>query len=156
MHKAMQMPLAGRERLQWQNVTSCKFNLVNNTGQRVKEKDHDMGPPSAIPERKMLPKSKSINTMKLPKREVTRRPSCIMHEVWWLPKGAHSDVPIDAFVPWRPALLISMTTYRQTTMVCFSNHSQVPVWQDKVDDFDNDTDADAEKIPSFMDVPGTA
>jgi len=71
---AMQMPLALRERLQQQIVTSRKVGLFN-TGQRGNEMDHkgDMGPPS-IPERKLLRKSKSTNTMKLPKREETTKP----------------------------------------------------------------------------------
>lgn len=72
---AMQMPLALRERLQQQIVTSRKVGLFNNTGQRGNELDHkrNMGPP-AIPERKLLRKSKSTNTMKLPKREETTKP----------------------------------------------------------------------------------
>jgi regulatory subunit for Cdc7p protein kinase len=73
---AMQMPLALRERLQQQIVTSRKVGSFNNTGQRGNEKDYKggMGPPSAIPERKLLRKSKSTNTMKLPKREETTKP----------------------------------------------------------------------------------
>ena len=73
--RAMQMPLALRERLQQQIVTSRKVGLFNNAGQRGNEIDHkrDMGPP-AIPERKLLRKSKSTNTMKLPKREETTKP----------------------------------------------------------------------------------
>jgi regulatory subunit for Cdc7p protein kinase len=73
--RAMQMPLALRERLQQQIVTSRKVGLFNNTGQRGNEVDPkgDMGPP-AIPERKLLRKSKSTNTMKLPKREETTKP----------------------------------------------------------------------------------
>ncbi len=70
---AMQMPLALRERLQQQIVTSRKVGLFNNTGQRENERG-DMGPPSSIPERKLLRKSKSTNTMKLPKREETSKP----------------------------------------------------------------------------------
>jgi regulatory subunit for Cdc7p protein kinase len=73
---ATQMPLALRERLQQQIVTSRKVGLGNNTGQKGGEKDHkgNMGPPSAVPERKLLRKSKSTNTMKLPKREETTKP----------------------------------------------------------------------------------
>jgi len=73
---ATQMPLALRERLQQQIVTSRKVGLINNTGQRRNEKDYksNMGPPSAIPERNLLRKSKSTNTMKLPKREETTKP----------------------------------------------------------------------------------
>jgi regulatory subunit for Cdc7p protein kinase len=73
--RAMQMPLALRERLQQQIVTSRKVGLFNNTGQRGNELDlkGHMGPP-AIPERKLLRKSKSTNTMKLPKREETTKP----------------------------------------------------------------------------------
>jgi regulatory subunit for Cdc7p protein kinase len=73
---ATQMPLALRERLQQQIVTSRKVGLGNNSGQKGNEKDHkgDMGPPPAIPERKLLRKSKSTNTMKLPKREETSKP----------------------------------------------------------------------------------
>jgi regulatory subunit for Cdc7p protein kinase len=72
---ATQMPLALRERLQQQIVTSRKVGLGNNTGQKGNETDHkgNMGPP-AIPERKLLRKSKSTNTMKLPKREETTKP----------------------------------------------------------------------------------
>jgi len=73
---AIQMPPALRERLQQQIVTSRKVGLANNTGQKDHEKDHkrDMGPPAAIPERRLLRKSKSTNTMKLPKREETTKP----------------------------------------------------------------------------------
>ncbi len=73
---AMQMPLALRERLQQQIVTSRKVGSFNNTGQKGNEKDYKggMGPPSGIPERKLLRKSKSTNTMKLPKREETTKP----------------------------------------------------------------------------------
>jgi regulatory subunit for Cdc7p protein kinase len=71
---AMQMPPALRERLQQQIVTSRKVGLFNNTGQRGNEMDKGgMGPP-AIPERQLLRKSKSMNTMKLPKREETTKP----------------------------------------------------------------------------------
>ena len=72
----MQMPPALRERLQQQIVTSLKVGLANNAGQKENEKDPkgDMGPPSAIPERRLLRKSKSTNTMKLPKREETTKP----------------------------------------------------------------------------------
>ena len=65
---ALPMPHALRERLQHQILTSRKVGFGNNTGQK------DMGPPSAIPERKILRKSKSTNTMKLPKREETTKP----------------------------------------------------------------------------------
>ena len=73
---AMQMPLALRERLQQQIVTSRKVGLGNNSGQKGNETElkGDMGPPSAIPERKLLRKSKSTNTMKLPKREEATKP----------------------------------------------------------------------------------
>ncbi|KAI0305515.1 Dfp1/Him1, central region-domain-containing protein [Multifurca ochricompacta] len=73
---AMQMPSALRERLQQQIVTSRKVGLGNNMGQKEREKEHkgNMGPPSAIPERKALRKSKSTNTMRLPKREETTKP----------------------------------------------------------------------------------
>jgi regulatory subunit for Cdc7p protein kinase len=73
---AMQMHPALRERLQQQIVTSRKVGFGNNVGQKESEKDHkgDMGPPSAIPERRLLRKSKSTNTMKLPKREETTKP----------------------------------------------------------------------------------
>ena len=73
---ARQMAPALRERLQQQIVTSRKVGLGNNTGQKESEKDYkgDMGPPSAIPERRLLRKSKSTNTMKLPKREETTKP----------------------------------------------------------------------------------
>ncbi|KAI9509184.1 Dfp1/Him1, central region-domain-containing protein [Russula earlei] len=71
----VQMPSALRERLQQQIVTSRKVGLGNNA-QKEHEEDNkgDMGPPSAIPERKLLRKSKSTNTMKLPKREETTKP----------------------------------------------------------------------------------
>lgn len=72
----LQMPHALRERLQQQILTSRKVGLGHNTGQ--KENDNglqgEMGPPSAVPERKILRKSKSTNTMKLPKREETTKP----------------------------------------------------------------------------------
>jgi hypothetical protein len=61
----MQMPLVVRERLQWQIVTSRKVGVLNTLthGTHVAEgrKDHkgDRGPPSAIPERKWLRKSKT-------------------------------------------------------------------------------------------------
>ena len=73
---ARQMAPALRERLQQQIVTSRKVGLGNNTGQKDIEKDYkgEMGPPSAIPERRLLRKSKSTNTMKLPKREETTKP----------------------------------------------------------------------------------
>ena len=73
---ARQMAPALRERLQQQIVTSRKVGLGNNTGQKESEKDYkgEMGPPSAIPERRLLRKSKSTNTMKLPKREETTKP----------------------------------------------------------------------------------
>jgi regulatory subunit for Cdc7p protein kinase len=73
---AIQMPLALRERLQQQIVTSRKVRLSNNAGQGGDEMDHkgEMGPPSGIPERKLLRKSTSTNTMKLPKREETTKP----------------------------------------------------------------------------------
>jgi hypothetical protein len=73
---ARQMAPALRERLQQQVVTSRKVGLGNNTAQKDIEKDYkgDMGPPSAIPERRLLRKSKSTNTMKLPKREETTKP----------------------------------------------------------------------------------
>ena len=73
---ARQMAPALRERLQQQIVTSRKVGLGNNTGQKESEKDYkgDMGPPPAIPERRLLRKSKSTNTMKLPKREETTKP----------------------------------------------------------------------------------
>ena len=71
---ALQMPHALRERLQQQILTSRKVGLVNNTGQKENDNGGEMGPPSAIPERKILRKSKSTNTMKLPKREETTKP----------------------------------------------------------------------------------
>ncbi|KAI0066229.1 hypothetical protein BV25DRAFT_1821148 [Artomyces pyxidatus] len=61
-----QLPPGLRERLQV--TTSRKV-----AGDRGKEKG-DMGPPAAIPERKTLRKSKSTNTMKLPKREEGVKP----------------------------------------------------------------------------------
>ncbi|KAF8271258.1 Dfp1/Him1, central region-domain-containing protein [Lactarius quietus] len=66
----LQMPHALRERLQQQILTSRKVGLGNNLGQKENDKGYhgEMGPPSAIPERKILRKSKSTNTMKLPKR----------------------------------------------------------------------------------------
>ena len=72
----MQMPPALRERLQQQIVTSRKVGLGNNAGQKegVNDNKGKMGPPSAIPERRLLRKSKSTNTMKLPKREETTKP----------------------------------------------------------------------------------
>lgn len=76
MRGAMQMPPALRERLQQQILTSRKVGLGNHTGQKENDKEHrgDMGPPPAIPERKLLRKSKSTNTMRLPKREETSKP----------------------------------------------------------------------------------
>ncbi|KAI0268615.1 Dfp1/Him1, central region-domain-containing protein [Gloeopeniophorella convolvens] len=73
---ATQMPSVLRERLQQQIITSRKVGASNNAGQRGVEKEPkgDMGPPSAIPERKLLRKSKSTNTMRLPKREETTKP----------------------------------------------------------------------------------
>lgn len=73
---AMQMHPALRERLQQQIVTSRKVGFGNSAGQKECEKDHryEMGPPSAIPERRLLRKSKSTNTMRLPKREETTKP----------------------------------------------------------------------------------
>ena len=72
----LQMPHSLRERLQQQILTSRKVGLGNNTGQKENDKGYhgEMGPPSAIPERKILRKSKSTNTMKLPKREETTKP----------------------------------------------------------------------------------
>jgi regulatory subunit for Cdc7p protein kinase len=73
---AMQMAPALRERLQHQIVTSRKVGPGNHTGQKENDQEHrgDMGPPPAIPERRLLRKSKSTNTMKLPKREETTKP----------------------------------------------------------------------------------
>jgi regulatory subunit for Cdc7p protein kinase len=73
---AMQMPAALRERLQQQIVTSRKVGLGNHSGQKENDKEHtgDMGPPPAIPERKLLRKSKSTNTMRISKREETTKP----------------------------------------------------------------------------------
>lgn len=71
---SLQMPHALRERLQQQILTSRKFGLGNHAGQKDDDKHGEMGPPSAIPERKILRKSKSTNTMKLPKREETTKP----------------------------------------------------------------------------------
>ncbi|KAI9461215.1 Dfp1/Him1, central region-domain-containing protein [Lactarius psammicola] len=72
----LQMPHALRERLQQQILMSRRVGLGNNAGQRESDKGQngEMGPPSAIPERKILRKSKSTNTMKLPKREETTKP----------------------------------------------------------------------------------
>ncbi|KAH8995611.1 hypothetical protein EDB92DRAFT_1968756 [Lactarius akahatsu] len=71
----LQMPHALRERLQQQILMSRKVGLGNNTGQKENDGNNgEMGPPSAIPERKILRKSKSTNTMKLPKREETTKP----------------------------------------------------------------------------------
>jgi regulatory subunit for Cdc7p protein kinase len=73
---ASQMPPALRERLQQQIVTSRKVGLGSHVGQKENDKEHkgDMGPPPAIPERRLLRKSKSTNTMRLPKREETTKP----------------------------------------------------------------------------------
>ncbi|KAH9978855.1 hypothetical protein BGW80DRAFT_1281393 [Lactifluus volemus] len=73
---ASQMPPALRERLQQQIVTSRKVGLGSHAGQKENDKEHkgDMGPPPAIPERRLLRKSKSTNTMRLPKREETTKP----------------------------------------------------------------------------------
>jgi len=70
----MQMAPALRERLQQQIVTSRKVALGNNTKAHERDNKGDMGPPSEIPERRLLRKSKSTNTIKLPKREETTKP----------------------------------------------------------------------------------
>ncbi|KAH9040041.1 Dfp1/Him1, central region-domain-containing protein [Lactarius pseudohatsudake] len=71
----LQMPHALRERLQQQILMSRKVGLGINMGQKENDGNNgEMGPPSAIPERKILRKSKSTNTMKLPKREETTKP----------------------------------------------------------------------------------
>ncbi|KAI0042919.1 hypothetical protein FA95DRAFT_1563824 [Auriscalpium vulgare] len=65
--RSMQLPAMLRDRRQQEVLTSRRV-----AGD--KDKKGDMGPPSAIPERKFLKKSKSTNTMRLSKREEGAKP----------------------------------------------------------------------------------
>jgi regulatory subunit for Cdc7p protein kinase len=74
--RSLQLPAALRGRIQHQVVTSRKFSSVAadkaQGNQRVAGK---MGPPVKIPERpQMLRKSRSTNTLKLPRREEGSKP----------------------------------------------------------------------------------
>jgi regulatory subunit for Cdc7p protein kinase len=78
----LKLPAALQERIQSQVVTSRKFSSVATgpSGEREKEKGlgkkGTMGPPVGIPERPngLLRKSRSTNTLRLPKREEGYKP----------------------------------------------------------------------------------
>ena len=65
----LQLPPSLRGRLQQEVVTSRRFG---GSG-KLKEKG-DMGPPAEIPDRRGLRKSRSTNTMRLPKRDEGSKP----------------------------------------------------------------------------------
>ncbi|OBZ68327.1 Hsk1-interacting molecule 1, partial [Grifola frondosa] len=69
--RSLQLPTGLRERLQQQVVTSRKFS----TNSAVEDKENRMGPPLLIPERtRLLRKSRSTNTLRLPRREEGAKP----------------------------------------------------------------------------------
>lgn len=68
-----QLPPGLRDRIQHQVVTSRRVNHGTEE-QPSGSRKGTMGPPEAIPERKLLRKSKSTNTLKLPKREEGSKP----------------------------------------------------------------------------------
>lgn len=97
----LKLPIALQERIQSQVVTSRKVASAAGTG---KDKENEkpvkkgtMGPPVVIPERPngMLRKSRSTNTLKLPKREEGSKPgyceSCrIKFDEFKSVRGSHS------------------------------------------------------------------
>ena len=84
----LQLPPSLRGRLQQEVLTSRRFGSLG----KLKEKG-DMGPPTEIPDRRGLRKSRSTNTLRLPKRDEGSKPgyceSCRVRfedfkEVSWL------------------------------------------------------------------------
>ncbi|KAI0674990.1 Dfp1/Him1, central region-domain-containing protein [Trametes maxima] len=72
--RTLQLPPALKEKLQQQVTTSRRASIAVPPGHRS-NKENVMGPPTTIPERaKFLRKSKSTNTLKLPKRDETSKP----------------------------------------------------------------------------------
>ncbi|KAI8993787.1 Dfp1/Him1, central region-domain-containing protein [Trametes punicea] len=72
--RTLQLPPALREKLQQQVTTSRRATIAAPIVHR-EAKDNAMGPPTTIPERvKFLRKSKSTNTLKLPKRDEASKP----------------------------------------------------------------------------------
>ncbi|KAI0371142.1 hypothetical protein BV20DRAFT_965816 [Pilatotrama ljubarskyi] len=72
--RMLQLPPALKEKLQQQVTTSRRASIAAPTALR-QTKENSMGPPSTIPERaKFLRKSKSTNTLKLPKRDEATKP----------------------------------------------------------------------------------
>ena len=65
----LQLPPSLRGRLQQEVVTSRRFGVSG----KLKEKG-DMGPPAEIPDRRGLRKSRSTNTLRLPKRDEGSKP----------------------------------------------------------------------------------
>ena len=65
----LQLPPSLRGRLQQEVVTSRRFGSLG----KLKEKG-DMGPPAEIPDRRGLRKSRSTNTLRLPKRDEGSKP----------------------------------------------------------------------------------
>lgn len=72
--RSLQLPASLRERLQQQVVTSRKFSAA--AGEPLGDKENTMGPPLSIPSRTkgLLRKSRSTNTLRLPKREEGTKP----------------------------------------------------------------------------------
>ncbi|OJT10762.1 Hsk1-interacting molecule 1 [Trametes pubescens] len=72
--RTLQLPPALKEKLQQQVTTSRRASIAAPILQRD-NKENVMGPPTTIPERaKFLRKSKSTNTLKLPKRDEATKP----------------------------------------------------------------------------------
>ncbi|KAI0655956.1 Dfp1/Him1, central region-domain-containing protein [Cubamyces menziesii] len=70
--RTLQLPPALKEKLQQQVTTSRRASIAAPI---ARDKENVMGPPTTIPERaKFLRKSKSTNTLKLPKRDEASKP----------------------------------------------------------------------------------
>jgi len=71
----LQLPAALRDRIQQQVVTSRKYPSTAAEKAQTKQCAGMMGPPERIPERpNVLRKSRSTNTLRLPKREEGKKP----------------------------------------------------------------------------------
>jgi len=75
-HRTIQLPTAIVERLKQHVTTSLKFTNKDKTEDAERSADTGiMGPPSMLPSKQvLLRRSKSTNTLKLPKREETSKP----------------------------------------------------------------------------------
>ncbi|CDO76723.1 hypothetical protein BN946_scf184796.g17 [Trametes cinnabarina] len=72
--RTLQLPPALREKLQHQ-VTTSRRATISASASHKEASNNSMGPPTTIPERaKFLRKSKSTNTLRLPKRDEASKP----------------------------------------------------------------------------------